>query len=156
MKNLKKQDIKDVMNDLFEEIDPITSKEVKGELRANGFWATQAVVGIAMREIADEDGLDWTFNGTFRLYFSKSNTLMSPTSTCTVTSQPPKKRVPADPQDRQPISGPDSGDWECDIVRSRGSPHQIYFIGSLTAPQARYAYALATGTDYVNVRSHRV
>lgn len=160
---LDRSDIEDVFNELIDENGEATSLEVKNELRNRGFWATQAIVGVALREIADDQGNSWDFNGVYRTYYEVGqSTPMSPTSVSagsnsnlvpvTPASMPKAKRNPASPQDREPIDSPASGDWECSDLG--GNP--LYFKGSLKATQARYAYALETDSDYVNVRSIRV
>jgi len=160
---LDRSDIEDIFNELIDENGQATSLEVKNELRNRGFWATQAIVGVAIREIADEQGNDWDFNGVYRTYREVGqSTLMSPTSvqagvpsglvSVGGSSASKPKRNPASPQDREPVDNPTSGDWECSDLGS----NPVFFKSSLTGPQARYAYALETDTTYVNVRSIRV
>jgi len=160
LKTLDRSEIKDVFNELLEENSQTTSKEVKEELRNRGFWATQAIVGVALQEISDEQDIVWDFNGVYRTYYNKQGTQMSPTPALVgaqpnlvSVSTPRAKRTPASPQDREPIDTPNIGDWECNNLN--GTPI-LYFKSILTAPQARYAYALQTGVDYVNVRSRKI
>lgn len=157
---MDRSDIEEVFNELIDENGETTSNDVKKELRNRGFWATQAIVGPALREIADEQGNDWDFNGVYRTY-TAPGTNMSPTPANpfaglvpanAVSSSTPKKRNPASPQDREPIDTPVSGDWECSDLGS----NPVFFKGTLTPTQARYAYSLSEGTPYVNVRSIRV
>jgi len=153
---LDRSDIEDVFNELLDENGQATSKEVKEELQNRGFWATQAIIGVAIREIADEQNVDWDFNGVYRTY--KQGTQMSPTSAPVQQNLfpvPKAKRTPVSSADRKQIDTADArtGDWECTDLS--GDP-VMYFKSTLTAPQARYAYALHSGVDYVNVRSIRV
>jgi hypothetical protein len=156
---MDRSDIEDVFNELLDENDQTTSLEVKEELRSRGFWATQAIVGVALREIADENGIDWDFNGTYRTYYKAGTQNMSPTPSfggvlVSAPTVPAKKRVPITAQDREPIDTPDTGDWE---VTSTADPSTVmYFKGALTPGQARYAFHLETGVAYVDIRSKRV
>jgi len=159
-KALDRTDVEASFDELLNKNGKVTSLEVKEDLRQKGFWATQAIVGVALREIADTKGIDWDFNGTFRTYY-QPGTQMSPTSATVlagltpaapVVVTPKPQRQPADPQDREPIDTPATGDWKC---TDQGS-NPLYFKSKLKAEQARYAYALQTGVDYVNVRSVRV
>lgn len=156
-KTLEKADIEIAFNDLLVKNGQTTSLEVREELRKQGFWSTQHVVGTSLRDIADARGCDWDFNNTYRTY--KQGTQMSPTPAPVqqnLFSVPKAKRTPASSADREPIDVIDArtGDWECTNLLSGDSV--MYFKSTLTAPQARYAYALHSGVDYVNVRSVRV
>lgn len=149
---LNQTDIEDTFNELIEANGQTTSKEVKDKLRNQGFWSTQAIVGAALRDIALAAGNDWDFNGVYRTYY-EPNTQMSPTSASPNLISVKQKKQPLDPQDREPVDQPETGDWRCSDVNSSG---QLYFESKLTAPQARYAYSLVTGVNYVDIRSTRV
>ncbi len=159
MKTLDKDDIVEVFNKLIEDNGETTSLEVKKVLRSKGFWATQAQIGTALIEIAEEQDNEWVYNGVHRTY-NEPDTNMSPTSVLPANAALNKlisglkptaaPRKAADPVDRLPLPSGNPGDWRCS-EKDHSSP--LYFTGSLTAPQARYAYALQTGIDYVDVRS---
>lgn len=159
---LTPNDVETVMNELIDKNGKTTSMEAKEELRNRGFWATQAIVGVAMREIADRIGIPWDFNGIYRTYY-KPGTYMSPTSASGLTpastgapAQVPAKpkRVPLDPNDREPIDTPAVGDWTVYDTKGNGVP--LSFRGKLSEGQAKYAYVLKTpGTTFVDIRAER-
>jgi len=148
------------MNDLLDKNGQTTSLEVKEELRTRGFWATQAIVGVALQEIAEDEDIPFDFNGIYRTYH-KLSTQMSPTSAILVpiaTATRPavsisSVRQPVNPQDRDPLMTAEPDAWKC---TSADGSNPMFFKGLLTAEQARYAYHLTTGETYVNVRSKRV
>jgi hypothetical protein len=161
---LSQSDVETVVNELIDKNGSTTSLEVKEELRNRGFWATQAIVGVAMREIADSGSIPWDFNGRYRTYY-KPGTQMSPTSASGLTpasasaSTPVQvtvkpKRVPLDPGDREPIDSPAVGDWTVYDTKGNGVP--LSFRGKLTEGQAKYAYILkTTGATFVDIRAER-
>ena len=162
-KTLDRSDIESAFEDLLAAGNQTTSLNVKEELRDRGFWATQGEVGVAVREIADDLGIDWDYNGVYRTYYAPG-THMSPTSGAwnqigpgayvkAPASLAKQKTPPASPADREPIKNPTSGDWIAWDINDPNSP--LYFIGKLTATQARYAFTLATGANYVDVRNIR-
>jgi hypothetical protein len=154
--NLDRADVESVMNDLLNKNGQTTSLEVKEELRNRGFWATQAVVGTTLQEIAEDNDVPFDFNGVYRTYY-QPGTQMSPTpATAPATSVAPAAppvRQPVNPQDRDPLATAEVGAWQC--TTADGS-NPLYFKSTLSAEQARYSYHLVTGEAYVNVRSKRV
>lgn len=153
---LTKRDIEDAFEYLLKRDSQTTSLDVKKELRSRGFWATQNEVGIALRDIADANGIDWDYNGVFRTY--RQADTMSPTqlgsqSVANVNASPAAKTPPVNSADRNPIDNPSLGDW---VAYDANDPsHRLYFKGKLTATQARYAFSLQTGIDYITVRNRR-
>lgn len=146
-KFLDKDDVDSVFTDLLETQGQATSLEVKQELRNQGFWATQNEVGVMLRDIAAESGIDWDFNGVYRTYIKPGTTLSNASTPTTV------KAPAANPADREPKDTPDVGDWLA--YDAQDPTHELYFKGSLTAAQAKYAFTLETGRDYIDVRVNR-
>lgn len=158
MKSLTKDDVKRVYEELLDSNGSTNNLEIKEKLRSDGFWATQAEVSKLMQEIDSEEGLDYTYNGQYRVYHKPGASTSIPpySSYSTATAVKPKKvRVPLDPGDRDPISDQDydNGDWK---AWSASHPNILYFKGKLSAGQAKYAFALHTGVDYTEARVNRI
>jgi hypothetical protein len=171
---LNPTDVEQVFAELLAKNGQVTSLEVKEELRTRGFWATQAIVGPLVQDIANQLGVPFTNNGRF-------NTYTQPTASATVTDDdedeeddtgsapspmasspqlppaPVKVRTPpADPADREPILNPASGDWEVHDVHN-GPSASLAFQAKLTESQAKYAYTLkVTNVLYTDVRAKRL
>jgi hypothetical protein len=155
-KTLQDSDVEAAMDELLVANGKVTSLEVKENLRSKGFWATQAIVGVAVRGIAFAKSLEWEADNAFMTYYPQgglngSSTVPAGITPLAAPAQKPQKQ-PVDPQDREPIDVPDSGDW---IVTNEIGNNPLYFKGTLKPEQARYAYTLQTGIDYVHVRSKR-
>ena len=151
-KTLEKADIEAVFDELIDKNGQTTSLEVKEELRSQGFWATQAVVGVELRNIADAKGCDWDFNGTYRIYYEPGTQNMSPTPapTATAVSTAPKLPIPDDLRD--PIDSPENDDWEA-TAPGAGT---MYFSSKLRPGQAKSLFVENTGADFLDVRVTRV
>ena len=167
MNTLSPVDVETAMNDLLAKNGHTTSMEVKEELRSKGFWATQAEVGPALQDIADQNGIPWTFNGRYRTYTPASTGSFDPNdplaalnaavATPTPAAAPKAPRTPpADPADREPLAGPEPGCWEAHDAKVPGST--LYFKGALTETQAKYAFTVksSTNSSYTDVRVKRV
>ena len=169
-------DIEKAFTDLLAKNGQTTSLEVKEELRARGFWATQAQVGPAVQDLADQLGVAWTFNGRYRTYTQTATTVADPNdladtdedeeeddgtgasvSSAPTASLTSKTRTPpADPADREPVTNPTSGDWTVYDVHN-GPQASLAFQSKLTEPQAKYAYTLkVAGAQYKDVRAKRL
>jgi hypothetical protein len=150
-KNLETADIEAAFDTVLSRDGKVTSLEVKQELRNQGFWATQAVVGIELRDIADAKGCDWDFNGTYRTYYEPGTQNMSPTPVqATSVAIAPKLSIPDDLRD--PIDTPEEDDWKA----TAPGQDTMYFSGQLRPGQAKSLYAQNTAADFLNVRVNRV
>lgn len=69
-KTLTKLDVKNVALLLLKINGETTNLDIKKELRDNDYYATQEDVANWMIEISEEDEIDFSFNGTFRMYYS--------------------------------------------------------------------------------------
>ena len=168
---LNPADVEQIFTELLAKNGQVTSLEVKEELRTRGFWATQAIVGPAVQDIANQLGVPFTNNGRFNTYTQPiASTSVTDYedeeddtgSTLTVSisqlpSTPVKVRTPpADPADREPILNPASGDWTVHDVHS-GPSASLAFKAKLTESQAKYAYTLKVTTVlYTDVRAKRL
>lgn len=144
-----KDDVRSAFIDLLEEHGETTSLDVKKELRRNGFWATQEKVTGLMREVADEEGIDFTFNGTYRTYYEDSQVIPPPNSALTNLFNSTKSMT----QDLS-TDNPVQGDWEVRDVNDIAST--VYYESSLTAGQAKYQYCKLTGVDFTDARVKKV
>jgi hypothetical protein len=151
-KTLDKADIEAVFDKLIDENGQTTSLEVKEELRNQGFWATQAVVGVELRTIADAKGCDWDFNGTYRTYYEPGTQNMSPTPVQTTTVVPTAPKLPIPDDLRSALDTPSKDDWEA-VAPGNGT---MYFSGQLRPGQAKSLYVENTGADFLDVRVTRV
>lgn len=147
---VEKDDVEKVFNELLEDNGIATSVEVKNKLRNAGFWATQERVTGFMREIAIEDGIDFDFNGTYREYLLNSKP--SYNTQANLASKPAGK-PPIDPEDRDPVSHPMSGDWEAFDANAPNTKY--YFKGKLSAGQAKSAFCNHLSTDFLSARVKR-
>lgn len=84
---ITKQDVRNVFHDLLTKMQRVTSLDVKNDLRAKGFTAFQTDVSQYMIQIADEDGIIFDDNGTYRTYYFAADnngyllsTLLKPSS----------------------------------------------------------------------------
>jgi len=68
-KTTTKNDVQVVAQTLIELNGETTTLEVKNELRANDFWATQQIVSTFMQDLKNEGVIDWRHNGDYRIYF---------------------------------------------------------------------------------------
>lgn len=68
MKNLSKEAVKEVAINLSKLNGVTSSKEVKEQLRIDGYWATQSSVSALLNNLVTENILKFTSNGTFRVY----------------------------------------------------------------------------------------
>jgi len=159
-----RDEVKEVFLELLEENETTTSLEVKEELRNRGFWATQQEIGPLVRDIGDEEGTYWDFNGSYRTYHLEvppsqpnvpiySAPVVNTPGLIPVTYQTSTApKIPIDPADRKPLNQPEDGCWECSCP---GNYRTEYFSSKLTAGQARYAYEKISGAMYVNIRSKK-
>jgi hypothetical protein len=113
------------------------------------------LVVVAVRSIALAKSLEAEGNGTFMTYYPQGTTPAVLAVLASLTPPAPTAQSKPKPQkqDREPIDVPAAGDW---TVSDDAGKNPLYFKGSLKPEQARYAYTLQTGTDYVHVRSKRV
>lgn len=131
-------DIEDVFSELLAKNSHATSLEVKEELRTRGFWATQALVGPAVQDVANQLGAPFTNNGRFNTYQPIASAGISvldndeeeeEDGTGSLNTALPHQFVaptkvrtpPADPADREPISGSPLrvAEWTCDACGMR-------------------------------------
>lgn len=147
--NLTRDDVWTEFEHLLVSNGQATSLEVKNALRQKGFWATQAVVGSTMQDLAEEHGVRSSFNGNYLVYSLTANpAAMAPAST-----PQPVKRAPLDPADRVPLTSAVPGDW---AVYDASDPSKVlYFKGTMTEGQAKYSFSSEMGTQYVNARAKR-
>jgi hypothetical protein len=172
MTPLTKDTVKESFLKLLEDKRSTTSLDVKNDLRGKGFYAKQDEVTNLMREIADEESISFTFNGTFRTYTNEDNTdedekenetddslIPSKTSLSQTTAQTTlqkKKKIKniINPSDRAPISSPMNNGWEVRDVK--GSSPNLYFNDKLNSGQAKHAYSQITGVYFTNTRTKRI
>lgn len=167
---LNPADVEQVFTELLAKNGQVTSLEVKEELRTRGFWATQAIVGPLVQDIANQLGVPFTNNGRFNTYTPLATTVTdddeedddgSTASPAPSFSQLPAAPVkvrtpPADPADREPVTNPTSGDWTVHDVHN-GPSASLVFQAKLTESQAKYAYKLkVTSVLYTDVRAKRL
>jgi hypothetical protein len=119
-----------------------TTLEIKEFLRDSGYRVCQEEVSRFVKEIALEEGYDFTDNGTYRTYTS-STLKTSLTTNPTIVSA----RVTGT------VSSPSTGDWE---MNSTFIKTILYFDKNLTRDQARQAYCSQTGVKWHCTRGRRV
>jgi hypothetical protein len=171
---LNPADVEQVFTELLAKNGQVTSLEVKEELRTRGFWATQAIVGPLVQDVANQLGVPFTNNGRFNTYTplvttvtddededDSDGSISSPSLTATGSTQLPSTPVkvrtpPADPADREPITNPASGDWTVYDIHN-GPSASLAFQAKLTENQAKYAYILKVSPVlYTDVRAKRL
>lgn len=145
-----KDEVREKFLELLEDAGQITSLEVKNSLREDDFWSTQMVIGPMIRDIADEEDIRWDFNGTYRTYYDKASAEVTQTAGL-IPVQSRVKKNPIDSIDRARLEQPEDGCWECREIT--GDYIKLYFSSKLTAGQARYAYQIEIGVNYVDIRS---
>ena len=182
-KTFTKDDVKRVAESMMQVNGSTTTKDVKDQLRAEGFFAKQAAVSEMMATLCDEE-TDWqySFNGTYREYTLGNSAHTAITSGAPGISQqlashigataqsvtvPITVPVPAsitksvfgktyttkDGETIDAIDKPSVGDWAC---RDRnGVKDTLYFNGDVSKDRARYAYCKIVDVAHNDARIAR-
>jgi hypothetical protein len=176
-KNLTKDDVKRVAEALIKINGTTTTKDVKDQLRAEGYFAKQGGVSEMMATICDEE-TDWqySFNGTYREYVidgvhtasgpSASQALAThvgataqsinvpvTTSKSNANSVFGKSYTTKDGEQIDAIDKPSVGDWACrdaNVIKDT-----LYFDGNVSKDRARYAYCKIAGVPHNDARIAR-
>ena len=132
----------------------ITTLEIKNELRAQDFFATQKFVSDTMDELCNENSWKFHFNGTYREYtdvtpvVNITTPVTNPTSIDEVVLTDHDGTVhTVDVLDASVTDG-----W---VGYCTGYPN-AYFDSTLTRDIARRAYSKLYKVDFIDTRAKRV
>lgn len=145
---------------LLESNDSITTLDVKSLLRHLGYYATQEDVSVYMNNAASELPLDFTTNGSYRVYTLPTPSTVTDNATNatkTDNTNPTSSTISYTRRDGRVIIGSFAeltaadGSW----VVSSATTKPAYFDGSLSRDDVRQAYAKSVDVDFHVTRASR-
>ncbi len=145
---------------LLDANESVTTLQVKDLLRELGYYATQEDVSIYMNNTASELPLDFTVNGSYRVYTlpTPSSVMDTQTNVPKTTQQSPiSATISYTRRDGRVIIGsysPLTAEVGCWVVSSNATK-PAYFDGSISRDDVRQAYAKSVGVDFQQVRASR-
>lgn len=156
MKRMTNSDVKDVAEELITLNGTTTTLEVKQALRLKGFFALQDEVSSAMSSL----GFNFTENGTYRTYTSKTNVNLSKRKTITHKQKPTlvtnsNGTYTYTRRDGKSIDTVDSSNFFRKAWSITNS-EELFFGPGCTRNEARFIYSKITGTKYSDTRVHTV
>jgi len=165
MSNYKQLDydiVKEVAEKIMDVMGYTTNLDVKNELRAMGYWATQALVAALMQEVADNEEYNIQNTGNYNIYKYKSNTSTIDDDDLDdedddddygkggLTVPKRKKGTVKYPTHKSSFT---NGDWE---VYSVANSTVAFYPSTYTRDEVRKGYALEYNVHFHDTRSKRV
>ena len=148
-----KDQVKAAAEKLAEANGTITTLEIKNELRAQDFFATQKFVSDTMDELCNENHYNYHFNGTYREY---TDVIPVANITAPVTNPTAIDEVTLTDHDGtiHTVDVLDASVTDGWVGYSTGYPN-AYFDSTWTRDIARRAYSKLYNVDFVETRAKR-
>lgn len=166
-KQLTKQEVLRVANDLFLKNGKTTTLEVKTVLRNEGFWAEQSEVSSYMDQLHAQENWDFTTPGNHRVYTSTVNRGQTSSVASTSSVSPRTNRKKGTKVNLSPAatygdianfdkSKHDKNCWIVKHVSASASPVVHIYPASETRDHVRCSYAKMNKFKIQSIRACRI
>jgi hypothetical protein len=153
--------VKETAEKLMTAMGSATNLDIKQEVRACGYWATQTIIANMMQDIANDENYTVTNNGRYNTYSLPTVSVNDDEDddeddddddddSNTVTVPKRKKGTVKYPTHCNSFT---SGDWE---VYSVANSTIAFYPSSYTRDEVRQGYALEYGVHFHDTRSRKV